>query len=87
MKYTWLVLFHFYSFLALIIRADHDHDGSSASVTGVLGAIVDDSYRVGKEERVAIKMALQDFHQATNQSLTLHMKSSRGDPMKAALTG
>ena len=89
MKYNWIVLFHVYSFLGSVIlsRADHDHDWRSANVTGVVGAIVDDSCRGGKEERVAIKMALQDFHQATNQSLTLHMRSSRGDPMQAALAG
>ncbi|PON92788.1 Ionotropic glutamate receptor, metazoa [Trema orientale] len=85
MKHDWIVLLYLYSFLGLVILARGDHEGTSASVTGVVGAIVDDSCRVGKEERVAIKMALQDFHKATNQSLILHIRSSRRDPMQAAL--
>ena len=66
------------------------HDGSGGSSTNhdhVIG-IVDDSLRIGKEERVAMKMAVQDFTEATNHTLILHIvSSSTSDPMKAALSG
>ncbi|XP_062094428.1 glutamate receptor 2.7-like [Humulus lupulus] len=41
----------------------------------VMGAIVDESSRVGKEEKIAITMAVKD----------IHIKNSQRDPMKAAL--
>ena len=60
----------------------------SIFIAGILGGIIDDSFRVGKEERVAMKMAVEDFNEATNHTLILHtIRSSITDPMKAALSG
>ena len=57
------------------------------SVMGVIGAIVDNSSRIGKEERLAMKMALEDFYYKFNQSLVLEVRNSQGQPIQAALEG
>ncbi|KAA8523959.1 hypothetical protein F0562_010610 [Nyssa sinensis] len=54
-------------------------------VKGIVGAIVDYSSRIGKEEKVAMEMAIDDFFNYTNQSLILQLKYSQGEPIKAAL--
>ncbi|KAM1583129.1 hypothetical protein ACFX10_030778 [Malus domestica] len=51
-----------------------------------LGAIIDNSSRIGKEERVAIQMALDDHFDSTgNQRLVLHVRNSQREPLQAAL--
>ena len=57
------------------------------NVMGVIGAIVDNSSRIGKEESVAMKMALEDFYVKFNQSLVLHIRDSQRQPIQAALEG
>ncbi|KAL1350070.1 hypothetical protein AAHE18_07G200100 [Arachis hypogaea] len=52
---------------------------------GIVGVVADYNDRSGKEEIVAIKMALEDFYHYTNQSFGLHIRDSHGDPLKAAL--
>ncbi|CAN6690969.1 unnamed protein product [Malus baccata var. baccata] len=53
---------------------------------GILGAIIDNSSRIGKEGRVAIQMALDDHFDSTgNQRLVLHVRNSQGKPSQAAL--
>lgn len=85
--------FSLYSFLAIVVlvflpKIAIADDESGSSVIGIVGVIVDESYRVGKEGKVAIKMALQDFYNTTNQTLILHVRSSdQRDPMHAALAG
>ncbi|KAA8523961.1 hypothetical protein F0562_010608 [Nyssa sinensis] len=54
-------------------------------VKRIVGAIVDYSSRIGKEEKVAMEMAIDDFFNYTNQSLILQLKYSQGEPIKAAL--
>lgn len=51
------------------------------------GAIVDYGSRAGKEEKVAIKMAIKDFYTHFIQPPTFHFKNSRGDPVQAASSG
>ena len=60
-----------------------------------IGAIVDYGTRIGKEEKVAMEMAIEDFNNnnhsstSTNQSLILKLevKDSRGEPIEAARAG
>ncbi|KAL6283571.1 hypothetical protein ACE6H2_014500 [Prunus campanulata] len=52
---------------------------------GILGAIVDNSSRIGKEESVAMQIAVEDFFNKSNQRLDLKIKNSQGDPLLAAL--
>ncbi|XP_075488672.1 glutamate receptor 2.8-like isoform X2 [Primulina tabacum] len=57
---------------------------SRAAPTAMLGAIVDCSTRVGKEEIVAMEMAIEDLYKQKEERFTLRVKCSGGDPMQAA---
>lgn len=52
-----------------------------------LGGIVDCTTRAGKEERVAMEMALQDFYSNATQRPRLCAKDSKGDSFRAASSG
>ncbi|PQP93856.1 glutamate receptor 2.8 [Prunus yedoensis var. nudiflora] len=52
---------------------------------GILGAIVDNSSRIGKEESVAMQIAVEDFLNTSNQRLDLRIRNSQGDPLQAAI--
>lgn len=86
--------FQFFSFLALTLLCTPSAaaEGSTRAkdsnpVKGIIGAIIDESSRIGKEERVAMEIAKEDFYSYSNQSLALHIKDSQGDPVRAALAG
>ncbi|CAN1149318.1 Glutamate receptor 2.7 [Linum perenne] len=54
-----------------------------------IGAIVDETSRIGKEQTLAMQMALQDLHDySTNKTflLHLHIRNSSGEPLQAALS-
>ncbi|KAH7512619.1 hypothetical protein FEM48_Zijuj12G0110100 [Ziziphus jujuba var. spinosa] len=88
-------LFPLYLFLILVListenftAADHKIGSETmkdGGVVGILGAIVDNTSRACKEEKVAMKMAIEDFNSNTNQTLILHIINSYGDPLQAAL--
>ncbi|CAK7350077.1 unnamed protein product [Dovyalis caffra] len=67
------------------------HDRSSGRkgnnhVNGVIGAIVDTSSRIGKEEIVAMEIAKEDLYHYQSQTLILHVKDSdQRKPLRAAL--
>lgn len=67
--------------------AEHETMKDNGTVIGVVGAIIDNSSRIGKEEELAMKMAVEDFRFFTNRSLILHIIDCRRDPMHAALAG
>lgn len=90
-------LFYFVT-IVLVFRPIRtaDHDGNTpnpmrnieAGMGVVIGAIIDNSSRVGKEERVAMEMAMEDFYANGNQRLVLQIRHSlQTDPMQAALAG
>ncbi|KAK7313100.1 hypothetical protein VNO77_37511 [Canavalia gladiata] len=58
----------------------------SSDVKGIIGAILDSSSRIGQEQVVAMKLALEDFYQKSNQSFALHIRNSQGDPLLAAVS-
>ena len=63
-------------------------DGNSGHVRGIIGTVIDDSSRIGMEQKVAIKMAFDDIcHLYRNQSFTLLARNSQGDPLMAAEAG
>lgn len=82
-----LVLISTKSFTA----ADHQIGNETmkdGGVIGIVGAIVDNTSRACKEEKVAMRMAIEDFNfNNTNQTLILHIINSSGDPLQAALAG
>ncbi|THG14455.1 hypothetical protein TEA_016302 [Camellia sinensis var. sinensis] len=53
----------------------------------IVGAIVDFSSRIGREEKVAMELAIDDFYFNTNISLILEVSDSGGDPIQAAHAG
>ncbi|KAJ0044348.1 hypothetical protein Pint_04671 [Pistacia integerrima] len=89
---------HVVSFLSLLLpfmfpangtttinRNAHTLTVTNGRVEGVMGAIVNNSSRIGNEEQLAMEMAVQDFNNYTNQTLVLHIRNSRGEPVTAAL--
>jgi len=55
-----------------------------------LGAVVDSTSLAGKKEKVSMEMALKDFYGRRNSLRhypTLHVRNSRGDPIRAASSG
>ncbi|XP_017423557.2 glutamate receptor 2.8 [Vigna angularis] len=60
-------------------------DGMHVKIKGTIGVITDNNSRNGKEEIVAVKMAMQDFYHSSNQSFDLQIRDSHGDPLQAAL--
>ncbi|XVF70104.1 hypothetical protein PTKIN_Ptkin11bG0135600 [Pterospermum kingtungense] len=59
--------------------------GEDDQLNGIVGAIVDDGSRIGKEERVAKAMAVDDFNDYTNKSLVFHVRNSQKEPLRAAV--
>ncbi|CAN1238535.1 Glutamate receptor 2.7 [Linum grandiflorum] len=61
---------------------------ADAATSTRIGAIVDETCRIGKEQTLAMQMAVQDLHDSTNKSLVLHLhiKNSSGEPLQAALS-
>ncbi|CAA2973792.1 glutamate receptor -like isoform X1 [Olea europaea subsp. europaea] len=52
-----------------------------------IGCVIDQSSRVGKEQKIAIQMAVNDFNQLSNCSkLALHIKDLQGKSARAAST-
>ncbi|KAJ6925967.1 hypothetical protein NC651_010416 [Populus alba x Populus x berolinensis] len=50
-----------------------------------IGAIIDVNSRIGKEEKTALEMAVQDFNDiSTNHELSLHLRHPGGDPLQVA---
>ncbi|KAG4960756.1 hypothetical protein JHK87_037389 [Glycine soja] len=75
------------SMLKFALRNVAADDGTHVMGTNTIGVITDNKSRNGKEEIVAIKMALEDFYQYSNQNfgLDLQIRNSHGDPLQAAL--
>ncbi|KAJ9671517.1 hypothetical protein PVL29_025292 [Vitis rotundifolia] len=53
---------------------------------GSIGVIIDNSSRIGKEEIVAMKLAIHDFNNKTNRQLDLHVRDSQSDPVLTLLS-
>ncbi|GMY31949.1 glutamate receptor 2.8-like [Fagus crenata] len=54
-------------------------------VKGIIGAILDSSSRIGKEQKVAMEMAIKDVFDKTNQSFDLQIKNSQREPVQATI--
>lgn len=60
---------------------------SSGEQSRVIGAILDNTSRAGREAKVSIDMALDDIGNNTNQRFVTHIINSQGKPLLAALQG
>ncbi|KAL5772301.1 hypothetical protein ACOSQ2_012225 [Xanthoceras sorbifolium] len=78
----WLIVLAFISFF--VILSCGDEVGDSYKLINI-GAIIDVNSRVGKEEKVAMEIAVQDFNNASqNHKLSLHFQDRERDPLRAA---
>lgn len=78
--------------LVLLLVAKASVDGRTATlgkehVRGIIGAIIDYSSRIAKEQKVAMEMAIKDVFNKTNQRFDLHIKNTQSEPVQAALAG
>lgn len=63
-------------------------NNTTNGVVDIIGVIVDNSSRVGKEDLVAIQMAIEDFCNLQNHSCpAFKFMTSQGQPTQAALAG
>ncbi|XP_047336098.1 glutamate receptor 2.8-like [Impatiens glandulifera] len=61
-------------------------NASKVHHAGIIGAILDKSSRVGKEERVAMEIAIDDFYNRTNKRFLLQFEDSNyKEPVQASV--
>lgn len=61
---------------------------ASGKSTTSIGVVIDDDSRVGKEQKIAMKIAVQNLNNSTNHKLTIHYRNiSAGNPLQAATAG
>ncbi|CAK9325237.1 unnamed protein product [Citrullus colocynthis] len=82
-------LFSFLLF-ALIVSGKHETNRTMSSKAvdggrGRIGAIVDKSSRIGKEESLAMLMAVEDFNNINDRNFSFFIRDSKSDPHQAAL--
>ncbi|XP_038897242.1 glutamate receptor 2.8-like [Benincasa hispida] len=82
-------LFSFFLF-ALIVSGKHETKRTMSSRMvnggrGKIGAIVDKSSRIGKEESLAMLMAIEDFNKINDQNFSFVIRDFKSDPNQAAL--
>ncbi|XP_059442097.1 alpha carbonic anhydrase 4-like [Corylus avellana] len=76
-----------FTFFAIVLLLAQ---GATADVErtrgGVIGAIVDNSSRFGKEQKLAMEMATEDvYYDKTGQSCGLHMNTSQREPYQTVV--
>ncbi|GJS37149.1 glutamate receptor 2.8-like protein [Tanacetum coccineum] len=62
-----------------------DPEDGNETATHRIGVILDQTSRVGKEAKVAIEIAIQDFYNETNQHSVLFYKNSRSKAVHAGI--
>lgn len=56
-------------------------------ITARVGCVIDHSSRVGKEQKVAMEMAIQDLSKSICARVDLHLKDSQGNSARATAAG
>jgi hypothetical protein len=76
------------SFLLLISEPDGGQAAHATKVTNI-GGIIDVTSRIGKEQKIAIEIAAENFNRFSNSNkLSLHFQDSSGlDPFQVASAG
>ncbi|KAJ7981796.1 Glutamate receptor [Quillaja saponaria] len=80
----------FLLFFFLLLPEMAAADGSSkrmahGKVGGTIGAIIDYNSRIGKEEKVAMEIAMEDIYRKTRMNFVLRTVNSERQPLRAAL--
>ncbi|XP_048235455.1 glutamate receptor 2.8-like [Ricinus communis] len=81
---TYLHNFSFLFALGLLVT-NANGASKTAVMKGISGAFVDCNSRIGKEQKVAMQMAIKDFNDNINHSFALHIEDTHGEPFQAAL--
>ncbi|KAK3207031.1 hypothetical protein Dsin_021077 [Dipteronia sinensis] len=78
----WLIVLGFISCFFILSYGD---EGSDSYKLINIGAIIDVNSRNGKEKKVAMEIAVQDFNNVSqNHKLSLHFQGPERDPLQAA---
>lgn len=78
-----------FSVLLLLLLGGISSQGkhTKPQFNATLGVIVDSTFKAGKQEKLAIEMAVEDFSSSTGQKPRLHVRNSHGNPVQAAWHG
>ncbi|XP_059638917.1 glutamate receptor 2.7-like [Cornus florida] len=77
--------FLFHVFISFILILSHGSIAKADKVTLHMGAIIDFDSRIGKEQKLAMKIALHNFNNNSQlHKLSLHFRNSGGDPIRSA---
>ncbi|KAJ0530618.1 hypothetical protein HanHA89_Chr10g0391841 [Helianthus annuus] len=81
-----ILLFGTYLFLLNLLEV-RTQIGNTISGTYIIGATMDMTSRVGKEARVAMEIAVEDFNTKTQTNMTLYTRNSKGKVVQAIQDG
>ncbi|KAF8391286.1 hypothetical protein HHK36_023588 [Tetracentron sinense] len=82
--FIFLVLLLLFPSKAMVDRGEYPPP-TPRRFKGSIGAIIDYSSHIGKEEKIAMEMAIEDFYNTTNHRPFLHVRDSRREPVRAVL--
>ena len=81
----WLIVLGFISCFFILSYGD---EGADSYKLINIGAIIDVNSRNGKEKKVAMEIAVQDFNNVSqNHKLSLHFQDPERDTLQAASAG
>ncbi|XP_058096307.1 glutamate receptor 2.7-like [Magnolia sinica] len=64
-----------------------DENSKRKHFIGSIGAIIDSGTRAGKEERIAVEIAVEDLFHSASYNPVLHVRDSHGNPLRTASAG
>lgn len=74
-----------FSFLLVL---SHGSFTTAETVTVNIGVVIDADSRIGKEQKVAMEIAVENFNTTSTQhKLSLHFQAAGRDPLQAAYAG
>lgn len=69
------------------MKVDHNCTTNNLVILGGIGAVLDLSSRVGKEQKTAVELAVQDLYSSTCYYLPIHLKDLRENSGHTASDG
>ncbi|XP_022715796.1 glutamate receptor 2.7-like [Durio zibethinus] len=76
----------FFVFVSLLLFSQGEETGTNANKVTNIGAIIDANSRIGREEKTALEIAVQNFNDnnSNNHKLSLYIQDSGRNPFQAA---
>lgn len=82
------LFFLLHIFFLVILSFGSSTAAASGKSTINIGVVIDEDSRVGKEQKIAMKIAVQNLNNSTKHKLTIHFRNvSAGNPFQAATAG